>query len=271
MPVTKRSTARALQGVCLAAGAPLGWLVIQLALGSSAAAEGRTQPGLYLYMLTGAIIVFAVFGFVLGRHEDELVRANRTLEELAITDSLTGLRNARYFHARLEEEQEARSRSGEPLSLVIIDLDHFKRVNDEFGHVVGDAMLANTGCAIASVTRDGESAARVGGEEFALLLPGSDAEAAWEAAERVRRAVAAVAVPLPGTQHDVVQITASAGVASTGQLQDPSPSTLYRAADDALYRAKAGGRNRTVRAMCEDVRNCPQAGPSMFPNTSGIP
>ena len=242
----RHATARALQGVAMAAGAPLGWLIIRLALGSSAAVEWRTQPALYLYMLAGTVVVFGLFGFLLGHREDALVRLNRKLEDLTITDSLTGLRNARYFHARLAEEHAATTRAGEPLSLVIIDLDHFKNVNDRYGHVVGDDVLVNAAWAIASVTRGGDTAARVGGEEFALLLPGSDTEAACEAAERVRLAIAAAATPLAGTEHDVVQITASAGVASSCEIMDATPLELYRAADEALYRAKAAGRNCTV-------------------------
>lgn len=241
-----RATARAMQGIAMAAGAPLGWLIIRLALGSSAAVEWRVQPALYLYMLAGTIVAFGLFGFLLGRREDALVRLNRELQDLTITDSLTGLRNARYFHARLAEEHAATSRAGEPLSLVIVDLDHFKNVNDQFGHVVGDDVLVNAACAIISATRGGDTAARVGGEEFALLLPGSDAEAACEAAERVRLAIAAAATPLAGAEHDRVQITASAGVACSSEIAGAAPLDLYRAADEALYRAKAAGRDCTV-------------------------
>lgn len=242
----RRATTRALQGVAMAAGAPLGWLAIRLALGSSAAMEWRTQPGLYLYMLTGTLVVFGVFGFLLGRREDELVRLNLQLKDLTVTDSLTGLRNGRYFHARLAEEHATRARAGEPLSVVIVDLDHFKDVNDEYGHLVGDDVLVNAGRAIISVTRAGDTAARVGGEEFGLLLPGSDAAMAWEAAERVRLAIAAAATLLPGTQRGFVRITASAGVACSRDVADATPRELYRAADHALYCAKAAGRNRTV-------------------------
>jgi diguanylate cyclase (GGDEF)-like protein len=230
----------------MAAGAPLGWLLIQGMRGASPAEELTAQPGLYVYMLAGTIVAFGLFGLILGDHEDNLERINRELEDLAVTDGLTGLRNARYFHARLDEAQAERRRTGEPLALAIIDLDYFKQVNDEHGHLVGDDVLASVARAIASVTRQGETEARVGGEEFALLLPGSDADAALDAAERVRQAIAAAETPLP--EGGIVCITASAGVASTSTLPDATSRQLYRAADDALYAAKAAGRARTVVA-----------------------
>jgi diguanylate cyclase (GGDEF)-like protein len=242
----RRAKARALQGMAMAAGAPLGWLLIERIRGAAPAANVAAQPGLYVYMLVGTMVVFGVFGFLLGEHEDRLQRINRELEHLSVTDAITGLRNARYFHARLHEEHAEQARSGEPLALVIVDLDHFKRVNDEYGHPVGDDVLANAASAIAAVTRQGETAARVGGEEFGLLLPGSDAAAARDAAERVRAAIAAVDTRLP--DGSAVRVTASAGVASTAILPDATQRQLYRAADEALYAAKAAGRNRTVVA-----------------------
>ncbi len=234
---------RAAQGMIMAAGAPAGWLMIQVARGAEPAVELSTNVGLYVYMLLATMVVFGLFGLALGTREATLLQLNETLEQSALTDSLTGLRNARYFHARLAEEHAERVRTGNPLALVIIDLDHFKRVNDEHGHQVGDEVLANTARAIASVTRHGETEARVGGEEFALLLPGSDGRRAREAAERARGAIAEAVTDLPGGR--VIRVTASAGVASTAELGDVTAQALYRAADDALYAAKAGGRNRS--------------------------
>lgn len=244
----KRATSRMLQGIVMASGAPLGWLLIQSIRGMPPAAELTRQPGLYVYMLGATVVVFALFGRALGEREARLVATNRELEELAVTDPLTGMRNARYFHARLAEEQAERERTGRPLALAIIDLDHFKRVNDTYGHPVGDDVLANVARAIASVTRHGETAARIGGEEFALLLPGSTGAAAREAADRVRNAIGAMSTPVPDQVGVTIRVTASAGVASTADLPDADIHALYTAADDALYRAKAEGRNRTVVA-----------------------
>jgi diguanylate cyclase (GGDEF)-like protein len=230
----------------VAIGAPLGWLLIQFMRGVSPVSDIAAQPELYGYMLAGTAISFGFFGYLLGEREDRLERSNLDLEHLSVTDGLTGLRNARYFHARLDEENAERHRTGAPLSIVIIDLDHFKRINDVHGHLVGDDVLATAARAIASVTRQGETEARVGGEEFGLLLPGSDSDAAYDAAERVRRAIAAAVTPLP--EGGTVRVTASAGVATTSLLPDATPRELYRAADEALYAAKAAGRNRIVVA-----------------------
>lgn len=231
----------------LAIGAPLGWLLIQAAQGVPPVMELAHEPQLYLYMLMGTMVVFGIFGMLLGEREERLLEVNRRLKELTVTDPGTGLRNARYFHARLREEHAEAERAGRPLAIVAIDLDHFKRINDEHGHVVGDDVLANAARAIASVTREGETAARVGGEEFALLLPATNGERGREVADRVRQAVAAAETPVAAPGR-TVRVTASAGVASTAELPGPSTQELRKAADEALYRAKAEGRNRTVVA-----------------------
>ncbi|HEX6306644.1 MAG TPA: GGDEF domain-containing protein [Longimicrobiales bacterium] len=249
----RRANWRALQGFALALGAPLGWLTIQALRGRSPAAELAASPGIYLYMLLGTMLVVGFFGLVLGEHEDRVLASNRRLEHLAITDPLTGLRNARYFHARLDEEQAERARTGEPLAVAVLDVDHFKDVNDRYGHLVGDDVLANVAREISAVTRQAETAARVGGEEFALLLPGSGTDEALEAVERVRAAIAAAATPVPGTEgrERTVRVTASAGVASTADLPGLTALELYGAADTALYRAKEEGRNRTIIAVAD--------------------
>lgn len=244
----RRTSYRALQGLALSTGAPLGWLVIQVVSGTSAQAAVTAQPGLYLYMLIATAAAFGLFGALLGGRESRLLQTNEGLEEVAVTDALTGLRNARYFHTRLAEEHAETKRTGKPLGVVVLDLDHFKRVNDEHGHLVGDDVLTNTGRAIASITRQGETEARVGGEEFGLLLPDSTSEEAREVAERVREAIGASETRLPGPQGGTVHITASAGVASTADFPVASAEELLRTADAAMYRAKEEGRNRTVVA-----------------------
>jgi len=243
----KRAAIRLLQSLAIASGAPLGWMSIRILQGASVHDELNTTPGLYLYMLVGSLAAFGCFGFLIGRREDELLAINERLDTLAITDWLTGLRNARYFHARLAEEFADAQRARTPLAVVIVDLDFFKRINDQYGHLTGDDVLTAVARAISEVTRRGETEARVGGEEFAMLLPGSDGEAAFEAAERVRAAIAAVTVPLPGGTG-AIRVTASAGVASTADLPVTGPRELYRAADEALYQAKSEGRNRTILA-----------------------
>lgn len=246
-----RSRLRLIQGSVLAVGAPLGWLLIRMAAGSSLSAELIGNPGLYLYLLLATAVVFAGFGFVLGKREDELIDLNRKLDEVAVTDALTGLRNARYYHARLDEQQATTERTGRPFAVGVIDLDHFKSVNDRYGHIAGDIVLMQTARAIAANARKGETVARVGGEEFALLLPGSTCQAAKEAAERVRKAIEKLEITIPQEENVTLSVTASAGVASTAELPGLSARELFMAADEALYKAKEEGRNRTCAALGE--------------------
>ena len=166
--------------------------------------------------------------------------AERRLRELASTDALTGLANQRGFHDRMAEEVARSSRHGHPLSLVLLDLDRFKLVNDRNGHQVGDAVLRETAGRLARLARAGDLAARVGGEEFALLLPDTDADGAHALAERARREVEAE--PFGGAGA----LTASLGVAALGGPA-PDGDDLYRRADTALGWAKLSGRNRTER------------------------
>jgi len=165
--------------------------------------------------------------------------AQRTqLRVQATTDPLTGLANHRTFHERLRAEAARSRRSGTPLSLVLLDIDHFKRVNDNFGHQRGDEVLRVVAAVLAEDGRASDLTARLGGEEFALLLADTDADGALAVAERLRAELEAVDIPGPR------RVTASFGVAALGA--DADPDELVRAADRALYAAKAGGRNRCV-------------------------
>ncbi len=162
------------------------------------------------------------------------------LEEQSIRDALTGLFNRHFMQITLDRELLRASRAGAPLALFMLDVDHFKRFNDTYGHAAGDAML----CAIGSAFREGvraeDTVCRYGGEEFAIILPGLNAEAALERAERIRRSIASLDVAF-GNGHG--QTTVSIGVAlypSDGSDADK----LLRKADGALYRAKYNGRNQ---------------------------
>ncbi|MFB6351893.1 MAG: GGDEF domain-containing protein [Bradymonadaceae bacterium] len=131
------SIKRAAQGVALAAGAPLGWIAIRYVAGHPPGAELWEFPSLYTYLFVSTAIVFAAFGWFVGWQEDKLVRKNRALARRAVTDRLTGLRNSDYFWERLREAVARARRDGAKLSLLMIDLDEFKSVNDRFGHRVG--------------------------------------------------------------------------------------------------------------------------------------
>jgi len=168
------------------------------------------------------------------------------LENLLMVDDKTGLYNFREFRRRLHDEWERAQRYGGPLSVVFLDLDHFKRVNDTLGHQAGDVVLREFATLVAGGARANDVAARYGGEEFALVLPHTDGPMAERVAERIRAAVAAfdfVADEAP------TRATVSAGVATypapSGAIQ--SLDDLVREADRALYRAKDAGRNRVIR------------------------
>ncbi|HEX6374018.1 MAG TPA: GGDEF domain-containing protein [Longimicrobium sp.] len=245
-----RAWIRALQGAALAFGAPLGWLALRVAAGHDAGVELAAAAPLYLYMLLGSAATFMGFGAALGTHEDCLIAANRSLDELSVSDPVTGLRNARYFRGRLREAQARAQRSGQPLSIVVMDLDRFKRVNDRYGHPVGDEVLVAVSAAMTGVIRAGDTAAavpgtaaRMGGEEFALLLPDTDASEARAIAERVRRAVRDAVVHT--AEGEEVRITISCGVSSGQPVDEAAAQALYAAADQAMYAAKRAGRDRT--------------------------
>src|SRR4051812_11386120 len=160
-----RTRFRALQGLAFGVFAAPGWALVQglIEPGNSPAAELAAHPWLYAYLLAGAAAGFAVFGAMLGRREDALLDANRRLDALSVSDPLTELKNVRYFRARLDEARAGALRSGEPLSLVVLDLDRFKEVNDRFGHPTGDALLRRVAAAVSGAVREGDTAARLNG------------------------------------------------------------------------------------------------------------
>lgn len=168
---------------------------------------------------------------------------------LARIDELTGLWNRAYLNSRLTQECSASTRSGRPLSLVMCDVDHFKKVNDTHGHAAGDAVLRAIATRILSSLRTSDVACRYGGEEFAVILPGVEGKGAEVAAERIRQTIAASPVDAGSLSLD---LSVSLGFACSDQmsplLNDLAPTTLIEHADAALYAAKRGGRNRVCRS-----------------------
>lgn len=162
------------------------------------------------------------------------------LTHLATIDSLTGVSNRRHFMAQMETEFARIQRFHEPAALLMLDLDHFKRINDSQGHAVGDAVLAALGATLLETLRKTDLVGRVGGEEFALLLPGTEAVEARQFAERLRERVAGVEVEAGGGR---LAVTVSIGIASL-KRDDASADAALARADDALYHAKENGRNR---------------------------
>ena len=184
----------------------------------------------------------AVCGFAVD--VTERVTMARELERLATTDPLTGLGNRRAFDEHLEKEVARTARSGESLSLLLGDVDHFKRYNDRYGHQQGDACLAQVARALEGVVRrPADLAARYGGEEFALVLPGTSAEGAKNIAERVRAAIRDLGIP-HGDAGERPHITISAGVVTV--IGSWTTTEIIALADRALYEAKAAGRDCEV-------------------------
>jgi diguanylate cyclase (GGDEF)-like protein len=181
----------------------------------------------------------------LDQKNRELELANKRLRKLSITDGLTDLFNHRHIHELLHEEFERTRRSGEPLAVAMLDLDRFKLVNDTFGHPTGDVILYETARILRETAREIDMVGRYGGEEFVVILPGTDEEAAAQFADRVRVAVSEY---LFRDEANEVTMTVSGGVASFPGLDIDHPDVLIKRADEALYAAKEGGRNRIVRA-----------------------
>ncbi len=170
----------------------------------------------------------------------KLEEANRRLEALATEDGLTGLKNHRAFQERLAMEAERARRYGFPLSVVLLDVDHFKQYNDAHGHPAGDAVLRTVAACLSASVREADQVARYGGEEFALILPHTQAADALVVAARCRRAIETAAWPDR-------PVTASVGVATLSPAHS-DPAGLIAAADKALYRSKHEGRNRVTAA-----------------------
>ncbi len=191
--------------------------------------------------LTTSIASLVGATLIVSKLDTRLVVAMAGLELAARTDPLTGLANRRRFSEELERELVRSRRDGRPLTVIVCDLDHFKDVNDTYGHIAGDRVLRLVGDVLSQHSRAIDLPARVGGEEFAIILPDTGIEAGAAAAERLRLEIerrSARAGP---------RITVSLGVACTQQV-GLARDALYRAADRALYAAKDEGRNRTVSA-----------------------
>lgn len=174
--------------------------------------------------------------------EAELKALNRKLEELSITDGLTGIYNFRHFYSRLEEEIRRAERYQHPVSVIIADVDHFKHYNDANGHLMGDAVLAGIASCLKACMRQHDLVARYGGEEFSIILPETDKEDAKNISERIRRLIAEQPFPHKDTQPGG-NVTLSLGVA-TFPNDANNTRELVRVSDSALYRAKEKGRNR---------------------------
>jgi diguanylate cyclase (GGDEF)-like protein len=217
----------------------------QMGLGVSAIVMGSVvtfvagRPGASAAALAVGWVVFVGTAVAVGSRYGKVQRDLSKVVGASLRDRLTGLYNFAFFSDALRRETERVTRYGGVVSLVLFDLDSFKSFNDTHGHEAGNRLLAEVGRVVEGSRRSADVAARFGGEEFALLVPG-DAGAAVEAAERIRLAIARIIVPVGHGQHD--GRTTSAGVAT--YKPGDTPDTLIEAADRALYLSKHRGRNR---------------------------
>lgn len=240
-PALRRRVSYPLIGACLAQGAAAGLLFCRLAgrrelSVASVKREVARNLGTYAYIASSTTVVFSLFGRIVGRYTDQLAA-------LAATDPLTRLLNARAFRHRFHQELARAVRYEQPLSLLLVDLDGLKQINDQHGHEAGDAALGRVAASIRNGLREADVGARIGGDEFTILAPNTDQHAAIVFGERLRALVAETPGPRAGR-------TISVGIASF----QPAPHalaterSLMRAADAALYRAKRAGGDRVVPA-----------------------
>ncbi len=169
---------------------------------------------------------------------------NRELFKKAMTDEMTDLYNHRYFKVRLENEMREHGERKKTLGLLLLDIDHFKKVNDTYGHLVGDIVLKAAAVCLKNFCRSTDVAARYGGEEFALILPGIDTNSIVSLGERLRQNIESLVVPVAGMDHPL-KITASIGLSIFPQ-HGTNTNDLIARADEALYEAKRSGRNRAL-------------------------
>ena len=196
-------------------------------------------------LLFGVFLIFPIIRRQ-GREKDELramtatlTERSDTMQQAALTDGLTGMQNRRYFDDALREYLEEFSRIKKPVGLMIIDLDHFKKVNDTHGHDIGDAVLRAVAGCLQEFTRFHDIVARLGGEEFAIVAPNLDEELLIKLAERIRKAIGSLTVPAGNVR---LRVTASLGLAVWNGKE--TAEGFYRRADMRLYEAKRMGRNR---------------------------
>jgi len=184
-------------------------------------------------------VIFGILGTIRFEKDNELARTIRQLKDISIHDTLTGLKNRRYFAHIFHDECARSQRNKEPMSLLFLDIDHFKQVNDNHGHHVGDEVLIQLGTYLISNCRPYDTAVRWGGEEFLLLLSSADEQSAVLLADRLRKGITAEL-----SKKFTFPITVSVGLA--GYQQDDTLESITDRADQALYHAKATGRNRVV-------------------------
>lgn len=246
-------------GFFLGAGAPLGALFLRMFLSNFPGpaflgGEFHANNFFYSYMAIGTCLVFAAFGFVVGRKEDALISKEAGLEKEVLTDPLTGLGNHRFLHDTFKIEFRRHLSTHEPISCLMMDLDRFKKINDTHGHPFGDYVLKHFSLLVKKYIRKGDVAARYGGEEFLCILPNCDKQSAWRVAERIRRETERYCFSSEGQE---VKITVSVGVITSYGSAGLNYRHLINLADQALYEAKHKGRNQVIQTTIDTEKKIP--------------
>ena len=261
----RKSHALLIVGILLGLGAPLGALSLRcllspLPLHTCLQQEWFNDSFFYVYMLVGTCLVVALFGYVIGAEEDKVLKKNAALSDQVVTDPLTGLGNHRFLHDIFKIEFRKHQTSRQPISCVMMDLDHFKKINDSFGHPFGDHVLKQFASILRRCVREGDTLARYGGEEFLCILPNCDEEQVRMVAERIRKATEAHAF---NHKDHSVRMTVSLGAVTSYESTGLNYRQLIALSDQALYEAKGRGRNRLVQAsvrMDQKARHPMKAG-----------
>ena len=222
----------------------------------------------------GVIAVQSTHAAAFTPHDQQLLESlalqiasalqNANLYELAMVDGLTGLFVRRYFDARIQEEIERSKRYAQPFSVVMMDVDDFKKLNDTHGHLIGDRVLRQIANVVKAQMRGVDTAARYGGEEIAVVLPRTEMVGAYNQAERIRAAIAELRITTDDEPPKVLSVTASLGIAAFPESKAADGTDLVRRADRALYRAKKTGKNR-VELFWSD-----ESGPARFPTAEEL-
>lgn len=227
-------------------------ILLGLALVALSGWTAHTHLNLAMGMIFGAFVVYGIHSAMLqnrfSRTQKALEQASERLERLVLQDGLTGIANRRCFDQRFRQEWARARRTGSPLSLLLIDIDHFKKLNDTYGHLTGDECLMQVAHLLqATLNRPGDLLARYGGEEFVALLPETDDGGALNVAERLQKSLSR-SQPLPSIDR---QVTISIGGTTWKALNGNSAEAVLATADRALYMAKQNGRNRTEYLQLE--------------------
>ena len=226
-------------GALLGVGAPLGALALRVAGGAPAGADLAAHRFFYAYELVGTSVIFGIAGFLVGRRADRLRTGRDLYRLLSEHDPLTGLVNSRAFFERFRRAVDHARRFREPLSLLVIDVDRLKELNDHFGHAFGSAALVRVGRVLTATKREDDMASRWGGDEFALLMPGANQDAARRQAEAILERMRDEA---RGGDAGLRDVSVTIGIATTADGQESE--ALFERADRALFEGKRAGRGQ---------------------------